>query len=102
MKISNLLHKHGGKITDLRAIEHRTYRKATEWFFRGRVEWDDGSVSAAAEISPIMLCTDGSEASTAEVNAILEKLHAYLLERGDWNDNGRWIPKAKAGALDLA
>jgi len=104
MQVQHLEHKHGGRITEITAIEHDTENKRAFWHFRGNVKWNDGSESKGLEISPIALCYDhDDQAAAAECNAAMERLNDYLARNGEWSERGSgWNPKAKRGSEALA
>ena len=104
MKIEHLEHKHGGRITNLSAIEHGTGEHGAWWEFVGRVEWSDGGVSEEAHISPVCLCYDHDNASAkAECDTAMEQLNTYLARNGKWDEHANgWKPKAKSGREALA
>lgn len=33
MKIEHLLHKHGGRITEIKAVAHSTYKRVASWHY---------------------------------------------------------------------
>jgi hypothetical protein len=101
MKIQYLDHRHGGRITELSAIAHDTEQRRAFWFFIGDVEWPDGKVSKAVEISPICLCRDSdNKPADEELNVVLAAMNDYLGRNGEWKDH--WKPKAKRGQEALA
>lgn len=101
--IGPMFHKHGGKITVLTHIGHEIYDGVAEWFFRGRVEWQDGSVSEDIAIPPYALCHDDTPESTKAVHDALAKLDRYLQAYGNFHEpkhkkDGRvvhWTPKSR-------
>jgi hypothetical protein len=105
--MSALLHRSGGTITAVRAIGHDTYRRVSDWFFIGRVEWHDGSVSESVRITPTGLCHDDSEASQARVRDLMRQLSEYLEVAGSWHgmkhtSDGRcysWTPHTPKGEV---
>lgn len=102
MKIEHLLHKHGGRITEIRTVAHATNKKEPAfWFYEGSVKWDDGSESEHVEIAPWAVCYDqDDEKADAEYHALTHHLTTYLREKGAWN--GRiWKPKEKFGHRHL-
>jgi hypothetical protein len=107
--MSNLLHKHGGKIVVLTAMEHSTDRGVADWEWRGVVQWDDGSVSNDAHISPICLCSDGTAVGDDQVRLMSERLVDYLERNGVWHDDKhkrdgrvyRWTPHKPSGRESL-
>lgn len=103
MKVAHLEHKHGGRVTDLLSIEHEAQpRGMVTWFFTGRVEWDDGTTSERAEISPVCLCYDhASKDAKAEMDGVSQRLMDYLGKNGEWQERGGWKPRAKRGSEAL-
>lgn len=109
MQIKHLNHKFGGKIEELTAIAHDTYRPQGQrksvaiWFFRGKVRWHDSKPDALlteTEISPIHICHGDSPEAKLESEAVFAGLTKYLVENGEWNDMD-WKPKVKAGKLAI-
>lgn len=103
MKVEHLEHKHGGRVTDLLSIEHEAQpRGIVTWFFTGRVEWDDGTTSEKAEVSPVCLCYDhDSDAAKKEMDGVSRRLMDYLAANGEWQESGGWKPRAKRGSERL-
>lgn len=95
MQIKHLQHRHGGRITELTHIRHETHEGKAYWEFVGCVEWDDGSKSEEAHISPVCLCRDPNDKeANDELDAVLGKLNEYLSSNGKWLRDG-WKPKSK-------
>lgn len=85
MKVTGLEHKHGGKITDVLAIGHDTYKRVGSWHYVCRVVWEDGSVSESAVVEPWAVVYDHeNEAAQAEYRDLSKKLDGYLRSRGEW------------------
>jgi hypothetical protein len=87
-----VLHKHGGRIVKINGIGH-TIDKPSEgrsrdsWFFRGEIEWRDGTHSRHAEIAPYALCyTDEQPEGHAEIIALSAAMSEYLEQHGEWCD----------------
>lgn len=107
--MSALLHKHGGRIVVLTAIEHSTYKGVADWEWRGVVQWDDGSVSNAAHIAPWAVLSDGSQDGDDQARLMSERLVRYLERMGTWHDSkhtrdGRvycWTPHQPKGREEL-
>lgn len=108
MKTIDTFHKHGGRIREVHAIAHRTYKGVAEWFFIATVEWNDGSVSEFAEVAPWALVS-GELSGKDEVDALVAKLTDHLAEHGEWHEprqkrDGRiygWTPKHPDGRTSL-
>lgn len=100
-----LLHRHGGQIEAITDVGHNTYKGVASWFFIGRVRWQDGSYSDAIDISPNLVCHDGTPASEARVRALMATLNDYLERAGTWHEpvhtrDGRvysWSPRSREG-----
>jgi hypothetical protein len=100
-----MLHKHGGKIVVLTAIEHSTYKGVADWEWRGVVQWDDGTISNDAHIAPWCVCSDGTPDGDDQVRLMSERLNTYLEREGEWHEpkhtrDGRvvsWTPHKRAG-----
>lgn len=109
MKIEHLLHKHGGRITEIRAVGHHTWKGVASWHLVGNVKWDDGTESEKLEIPPFCLARDGSPEAVDELAAVLESMNAYLSREGEWHDmkhkrDGRaysWTPKNAKNELRI-
>src|ERR1700741_3296745 len=101
MKLSYLQHKHGGKIVEITAIAHSTYRRIAEWHFIGRCEWADGShqrdPNKTYDIAPWALCWDPENRDAdAEGRHVLNQLANYLHDEGEYKFVGSrelWVPK---------
>lgn len=102
MRLQHVTHKHGGKIVDVYSVGHETHKGVADWFFLGKVEWSDGTVSEGARIAPWALCADQKNADAqSEINALLEAMNSYLRKHGAWHEpkrarDGRmvhWTPK---------
>lgn len=97
-----LLHRQGGRIASLRRIEHVTEDGRATWFFIGTVDWFDGAGSGKeVDISPTSLVTE-DDAGKAERDLAMEALSAYLLEHGQWGEQGHWKPKVPFGSAPVA
>jgi hypothetical protein len=84
-----LRHQHGGNIEMIKRIEHETAKpidgqSQDVWWFRGVVQWDDGSSSEDAMIYPWALRTGDDSAAKAHADAILRVLNDYLDANGEW------------------
>jgi hypothetical protein len=102
MKVEKLQHRHGGRIVELSAVGHDTVQRHASWFFVGKVVWNDGGVSEAAEISPACLCRDQDDkAACAELDAAMQAMNDYLAKHGKWTDR-EWKPVAKRGKEVIA
>ena len=102
MKTKFLEHKFGGRITEISAIGHETLEGVAEWFYIGRVEWSDGSISKTAHISPAHLCCEDTPEAKQEYRFVTSAMSDYLAECGTWHEprkrNGmvyRWSPNTK-------
>lgn len=98
---NHMRHRNGGRILSLSRIEHVTERGNTYWFFVGTVHWDDqkeGESTREFEISPVHLSYEDAQGET-EANSAFNALSAYLLEHGDWQPKGGWIPREKNGSM---
>lgn len=93
--LQHTFHKHGGRITKLERIAHECAKPTGGhsrdiWFFVGSVEWRDGGKSEGLEIAPWAICHDpDDEEGRAEVDSVLEALNVYLLEHGEWFNDGK-------------
>lgn len=88
MQTKYLRHRHGGRVIDISAIGHNTYKGVASWFFVGHVKWQDGTESPRCEIEPSALCciaADG-EPGLIECEAFHSGLNDYLREHGRWHD----------------
>lgn len=96
-----LHHRNGGTIETIHAIEHDTYKGVASWEFRGRVKWQDGTISESAHIAPYHLAAQGE--NQAEADELLAAMQAYLDREGRWHNaktasDGRiyhWTPREK-------
>jgi hypothetical protein len=104
----NIGHKNGGKVIDIVAIGHATYKGHATWFFKARCEWDDGSHARDPqhiyEVSPVNLCYLGDESpeKPGDVALALARMNAYLSKNGRWDKNHQWIPYFKQGEEAVA
>lgn len=110
--LQHVNHKNGGKIVTITGIHHDTAppkhgRSQDVWFFKGDIEWRDGTRSTGLEIPPYAVCYVGEE-NRAELDELLADLNTYLLDHGDWCESetkhsgwyarDRPAPKAKRRA----
>lgn len=92
MQTQHLIHKHGGTITQVHGVGHRTDDGVPWWFFICDVSWDDGGKSARLEVAPDRLCADQSNADAmVEINAATKALSDYLIEHGRWLKKAKWV-----------
>lgn len=98
MKTEHLLHRHGGRIASIDAIEHVTVAGRANWYFLGTLEFDNGGHEHRAEISPRDMVAETRDA--AEFHAALRLLNEYLEAHGRWTCNG-WMPRASHGVHDI-
>jgi hypothetical protein len=98
MKTDHLLHRHGGRIVSLHAIEHITVDDRASYHFLGTLEFDNGGHERRAEIGPRdMIAEIGG---SLELHAALHVLSEYLEARGTWTSNG-WVPRTTHGRHDI-
>ena len=91
-KPTNVLHRHGGKITEVTEIRHQIGKprdgySTDAWYFMGKVEWRDGSGSD--KLHPIdvpCLCSD-TDAGMAEIRDLSALVMDYLREHGEWRES---------------
>lgn len=91
-KPAALFHRHGGKIIEVLGIDHvcaapRDGYSRDRWFYRCRVEWDDGSHKHGTtyEVEPVLMVYENDE-GRREVCALDELLSAYLNQHGEWRE----------------
>lgn len=105
----HLMHRNGGRITEVSAIAHSTHKGVAYWFFIGNVDWRDGSKSIDAEISPSCLVRDeDDDIGRREVDDLLRQMNAYLATVGEWHDQKikkglaySWTPHKPSGRVDV-
>lgn len=98
----------GGKITNLKAVGHETFKGVADWFFVGDVEYFDGSKGENRQIPPFALCYE-SDADKPALDAAMQRLNDYLRRNGEWHDaketrDGRmysWTPAKPKGQEPL-
>ena len=94
--MSHLKHKHGGKITCITAIGHETHNRIVFWYYMGRVEWNDASISETIRIAPIAVCYDhDNQSACREYDVLSKKLTDYLIRNGRFTQRGKWVPHVK-------
>lgn len=97
-----LLHRHGGRIASLLRIEHVTEGGRATWFFVGTVAWFEGTnTGQEVDISPTSLVTD-DDAGKVEWDLAMDALSAYLIEHGQWGEQGHWKPNVPFGSAPVA
>lgn len=109
MQIEHLQHKHGGRITEIKAVAHCTFKRVASWHYIGSVTWSSGKPSVDIEIAPWAVCFDHDNPEAhQEYSVLAEKLNQYLLDAGEWHDTKfvnhmavSWTPKAKTGRVEL-
>ena len=101
MKCEHLMHKFGGRVLELTAIEHDTHEGRAYWQFRGRVRWDDTGKETDNVISPDRI-VHGDAAGRLESDAASDALMNYLRRNGKWDGKGNWKPMERNGSEALA
>jgi hypothetical protein len=100
-----LEHKHGGRITEISAVGHDTYKKVAEWFYIGTVKWSDGTQSADLRIAPWAVCYDHANPEARfEYDHMSDVLNEHLREKGKWHERtprGNWTPTEKTGRTEI-
>jgi hypothetical protein len=112
MKIEHLQHKLGGRIVEISAAEHETYKGVASWYFAGSVIFDDSKTQEpqACQLAPWVICADQDNPSAkAEAEAIFAALTAHMEMAGQWHDakhkrDGRvysWTPFKLKGSTPI-
>lgn len=92
MQIKHLWHKHGGRITEVLGVGHRTVEGVAYWFYLCNVNWTDGGVSEGIEVMPDRLCcSDDNPEAKVEFDRVSAALTSHLHEEGRWLKKGRWV-----------
>ncbi|TFH43362.1 MAG: hypothetical protein E4H01_12155 [Lysobacterales bacterium] len=95
---AHINHKAGGKITLITGIGHaldkpQDGRSRDYWYFRGNVNWRDGTKSVNTEIAPPAVCYSDAAGKPA-VDLLMAALNDYLLANGEWCREG-WYAARK-------
>ena len=88
MKIEHLQHRHGGRIVEITAAAHDTWKGIASWHYIGKVQWEPNKPSRVTEIEPWAVCYDTKiDAAKSEYDAISSVLTQHLETRGHWHDS---------------
>ena len=98
MKTEHILHRHGGRIVSIDAIEHITAGSHASWHFLGTLEFANGGHEHRVEIGPRDMVVEGED--SAEFHAALRLLTEYLEAHGKWTASG-WVSRATHGVHDI-
>lgn len=98
MKTEHILHRHGGRIVSIDAIEHITIGTHASWHFLGTLEFANGSHEPLVEIAPRDIVAETED--SAEFHFARRLLNQYLETHGQWTPS-RWVPRVSHGIHDI-
>lgn len=111
MKTKALMHRHGGRITQITGIAHEAHAdtkdtRPASYYFLADVEWFDGTRSNELKVPPFAIVLDEENMAQAEreYTLVSDNLADYLRVKGEWCDDGKhrhWMPFYSKGRVDF-
>ncbi len=110
MKLENVFYRGGGRIVEIASVEHDTRNGVPVWFYRGDVQFPDGTVKRAMCIDPRSVVHHAGEGiGEAECECLDNALEQYLLDFGEYHKGKRartgdvyyWTPRDRKDKREI-